>query len=44
MPRAEHFKSKKKYRKYEAYIHIHHIKHRHHEYVYIAGKKHKVKH
>ena len=39
----EHFKSRKKYRKYEAYIHIHHIPHKHHRFVVIHGRKHKVK-
>jgi hypothetical protein len=38
----EHFKSKKAYKKYEAYIHIHDIPHKHHKFVVIHGRKHKV--
>ena len=43
MPGTEHFKSKRAYRKYIAYIHIHHIPHRHHRFVFVGGRKHKVK-
>ena len=39
----EHFKSKAAYKKYEAFIHKHHIPHKHHKYVVIAGKKHRVR-
>lgn len=42
MPR--HYKSKEGFEKSMAYIHIHHVKHKHHDFVYIAGKKHPVKH
>jgi len=44
---ALHFKSKEAYRKYKAYGYIHGIfsetKHPNDEYVYIAGKRHKIK-
>lgn len=41
---VRHFKSKEAYRKFKAYIHIHKIKTNPNEkYVYIAGKKHKIK-
>ena len=43
-PRDIHFKSEKAYRKFLAYIHIHRIPHRKGRYVYIGGRKHKVKH
>jgi len=38
-----HFKSKKAYKKYIGYIWAHHIPHEHHRYVYIHGKRHRVK-
>ena len=40
-----HFKSMAAYKKYEAYKHIHGLAKKHDlNYVYIAGKRHKVKH
>ena len=42
MPR--HFKTKEGYEKSMAYIHMHGVPHKKHDYVYVAGEKHKVKH
>ena len=41
MPR--HYKTKEGYEKSMAYIHMHGIAHKHHDFAYIAGKKHHVK-
>lgn len=42
-PLHRHFKNKSDYEKATAYIKMHHIKTRHPKYVYINGRKHKVK-
>jgi hypothetical protein len=42
-PKNTHFKSEEDYKKYLAYIHIHNIPHAKGSYVWIAGKRHKVK-
>lgn len=40
----KNFKSKEAYRKFKAYVHIHNIPTKKEDFVYIAGKKHKIKH
>lgn len=46
MPKSLHFKSAEGERKYTAFGHIHHVFKGHGPYpaVFIAGKRHKVKH
>lgn len=39
-----HFRSKVAYRKWLGYKFIHGLKTKHHRVVYIAGRKHKVRH